>query len=174
MNANVNYEELQQELDPKEMQGDLLMLLSGRQVTVHTNEEADFDYMEDEDVAFTVKNPNSSEDLLIELCGEFSVFFGTWHGTYKASEAEYARMKQDVSAILGGQAAVLTLYAGGKWLGSVLCHEKPAADADAAALLARPEVLPGMADKVRQLGGRMQLVCWDPAENRSVSVLAGQ
>lgn len=171
MNAHVNYDELPTDTtDTGAIQADLLVLLGGQQVTVHTCEEADFDYMEDEDVAFTVKNPHSEEDLLIELCGEFSVFFGTWHGTYKADEAEYDRMKQDVTAILNGQAAVLTLYAGGKWLGGVLCREKPSADADAAALLARPEVLPGMADKVRQLGGRVELVCWDPAQNRTLHV----
>ncbi len=171
MNANVNYDELQ-ELDPREMQGDLLMALSGQQVTVHTSEEADFDYMEAEDVAFVVENPQGGENLLVELCGEFSVFFETWHGTYKAAGTGCEQMKQDIAAILGGQAAALTLYAGGRWLGSVLCPEAPAADADAAALLARPEVLPGMADKVRQLGGCVQLVYWDPARSRTVQVPA--
>ena len=65
----------QGDFDPTEKQGELLMLLSGQQVTVHTSAEDDFDYMENEDVAFVVKNPHSEEDLLIELCGEFSVFF---------------------------------------------------------------------------------------------------
>ena len=174
MNANVNYEELQQELDPKEMQADLLGFLSGQQVTVHTSQEPDFDYMEDEDVAFVVHAPRGTEDLLVELCGEFSVFFGTWHGSYKATEAEYARMKQDITALLAGQAVVLTLYAGGRWLGRVFCPAKPGADADAGALLARPEVLPGMADRLRQQGGRLELVGWDPADCRKLDVPAEQ
>lgn len=166
MNATVNYEG-PQELDPREMQGDLLMLLSGRQVTVHTSEEPDFDYMEAEDTAFVVENPNGGENLLVELCAEFSMFFETWHGSYKATESGYEKMKEDITTILSGKAAALTLHAGGRWLGSVLCTEQPAADADAATVLARPEVLPGMADKVRQLGGRIELVRWDPARNRS-------
>lgn len=164
MNANIHSEEIQ---DTTEKQGDLLMLLSGQRVTVHTSEEPDFDYMEAEDVAFVVENPHGGETLLIELCAEFSLFFETWHGSYKATELDYAKMKQDITAILSGRAAALTLYAGGKWLGSVLCPEKPAAGADAAALLKRPEVLPGMAEKVRQQGGRIEQVCWDPAENRT-------
>lgn len=92
----------QGDFDPTEKQGELLMLLSGQQVTVHTSAEDDFDYMENEDVAFVVKNPHSEEDLLIELCGEFSVFFEKWHGEYPATEEGYAQMTQDVQAVLAG------------------------------------------------------------------------
>lgn len=167
MNAHVNYDETP---DTGAIQEDLLTALSGQHVTVHTSEENDFDYMEEGDVAFVVKNLHNDEDLLVEVCAEFSLFFGLWHGQYKPEEADYDRMKQDIAAILAGNAVVLSLYAGGKWLGSVLCREKLPADADAAALLARPEVLPGMADKVRELGGRVELVYWDPAQNRSLNV----
>ena len=80
MNANINYDEIP---DTSAVQEDLLAALSSQHVTVHTNEEPDFDYMENEDVAFVVKNPHNDEDLLIELGGEFSLFFGLWHGQYK-------------------------------------------------------------------------------------------
>lgn len=100
----------QGDFDPTEKQGELLMLLSGQQVTVHTSAEDDFDYMENEDVAFVVKNPHSEEDLLIELCGEFSVFFEKWHGEYPATEEGYAQMTRDVQAVLAGSAGALSLY----------------------------------------------------------------
>lgn len=35
----------QGDFDPTEKQGELLMLLSGQQVTVHTSAEDDFDYI---------------------------------------------------------------------------------------------------------------------------------
>ena len=73
MNANINYDEIP---DTSAVQEDLLAALSSQHVTVHTNEEPDFDYMENGDVAFVVKNPHNDENLLIELGGEFSVFFG--------------------------------------------------------------------------------------------------
>ena len=54
MNANINYDEIP---DTSAVQEDLLAALSSQHVTVHTNEEPDFDYMENGDVAFVVKNP---------------------------------------------------------------------------------------------------------------------
>ncbi len=114
MNANINYDEIP---DTSAVQEDLLAALSSQHVTVHTNEEPDFDYMENGDVAFVVKNPHNDENLLIELGGEFSVFFGLWHGQYKAVEYDYDRMKKDIAAILEGNAGALSLYADGKWQG---------------------------------------------------------
>ena len=43
MNANINYDEIP---DTSAVQEDLLAALSSQHVTVHTNEEPDFDYME--------------------------------------------------------------------------------------------------------------------------------
>ena len=163
---NANWNSKVEELDPAEKQGDLLMALSAQHVTVHTNEEPDFDYMENEDVAFVVQNPHGTEDLLIELCGEFSVFFEKWHGEYKATEHGYEQMKQDIADILAGKAGALSLYTDDAWRGTTFCPEKPSADADAAALLDRC----WNADKPKaglQSGGRVELVYWDPAENRT-------
>ena len=168
---NANWNSKVEELDPIEKQGDLLMALSGQHVTVHTNEEADFDYMENEDVAFVVQNPHGTEDLLVELCGEFSVFFEKWHGEYKATEDGYAQMKQDIAAILAGQAGALSLYTEAGWQGTAFCPEKPDAEADAAALLERC----WNAEKPKnalQGGGRVELVYWDPAEDRSFEIPA--
>ena len=164
MNANINYDEI---ADTTEKQGDLLMALSGQHVTVHTSEEPDFDYMENEDVAFVVKNPHNEEDLLIEMCGEFSLFFGLWHGQYKAVEYEYEKMKKDIAAILAGNAGVLSLYADDRWLGSTLCPEKVQADADAEKLLERCWEAQGPKDKLLQQGGKVELLYWDPVQNQS-------
>ena len=156
----------QGDFETTEKQGELLMMLSDQQVTVHTSEEPDFDYMENEDVAFVVKNPHNDEDLLLELCGEFSVFFEKWHGEYKATEDGYAQMRQDVQDILAGKAGALSLYTEDGWQGTTLCPEKPAADADAAKLLERCWTAE-KPEHALQKGGRLELVYWDPAGNRS-------
>ena len=139
----------QGDFDPTEKQGELLMLLSGQHVTVHTNEEADFDYMENEDVAFVVKNPHNEPE-----------------------ESDYEHMKRDIAAILAGNAGVLSLYAEDRWLGSTLCPEKVAADADVGALLERCWEKQEPKDKLLAQGGRVELLYWDPAQNRSFVIPA--
>ena len=81
---NTDWNSPQGDFDTAEKQGELLMLLSRQQVTVHTWDDPDFDYMEEQDLALVVQSPSGTEDLLIELCGEFSVFFEKWHGEYAA------------------------------------------------------------------------------------------
>lgn len=133
----------QGDFDPTEKQGELLMLLSGQQVTVHTSAEDDFDYMENEDVAFVVKNPHSEEG--------------------------YAQMTQDVQAVLAGSAGALSLYTEDGWQGTALCTEKPGPDADAAGLLERCWSAE-KPHKPLEKGSRVELVYWDPAQNRTLTV----
>ena len=83
---NTDWNSPQGDFDTAEKQGELLMLLSRQQVTVHTWDDPDFDYMEEQDLALVVQSPTGTEDLLIELCGEFSVFFEKWHGEYAGRE----------------------------------------------------------------------------------------
>ena len=71
----------QGDFDPTEKQGELLMLLSGQQVTVHTSAEDDFDYMENEDVAFVVKNPHSEEDRSWNCAASFPSFLKSGMGS---------------------------------------------------------------------------------------------
>ena len=169
MNANINYDEIP---DTSAVQEDLLAALSSQHETVHTNEEPDFDYMENEAVAFVVKNPHTEENLLIELGGEFSLFFGLWHGQYKAVEYDYDRMKKDIAAILAGNAGALSLYADGRWQGSALCPEKVSADADMEKLLERCWQKQEPKKILLAQGGRVELLYWDPAENKSFMIPA--
>lgn len=123
---NTDWNSPQGDFDTAEKQGELLMLLSRQQVTVHTWDDPDFDYMEEQDLALMVQSPSGTEDLLIELCGEFSVFFEKWHGEYAATAEGYAQLQQDITAILDGKAGALSLYTENGWQGTVLCTELPA------------------------------------------------
>ena len=119
---NTDWNSPQGDFDTAEKQGELLMLLSRQQVTVHTWDDPDFDYMEEQDLALVVQSPTGTEDLLIELCGEFSVFFEKWHGEYAATAEGYAQLQQDITAILDGKAGALSLYTENGWQGTVLVH----------------------------------------------------
>ena len=82
-----------------------------------------------------------------------------------AATAEgYAQLQQDITAILDGKAGALSLYTENGWQGTVLCTELPGAEDAAAALkrcwqAAKP-------DAALPVGSRLELVCWDPAQNR--------
>ena len=125
---NTDWNSPQGDFDTAEKQGELLMLLSRQQVTMHTWDDPDFDYMEEQDLALVVQSPSGTEDLLIELCGEFSVFFEKWHGEYAATAEGYAQLQQDITAILDGKAGALSLYTENGWQGTVLCTELPGAE----------------------------------------------
>ena len=71
-------------------------------------------------------------------------------------------------AILDGKAGALSLYTENGWQGTVLCTELPGAEDAAAALkrcwqAAKP-------DAALPAGSRLELVCWDPAQNRKVQL----
>lgn len=172
MNANLNgyYKEIDRTMDKKD---ELLALLKNQSVSVHTSEEADFDYMENDDLALVVKNPACEEDLQIELGAVFSLFFGLWHGQYDAYNSDYERMKKDLAGILDGSFGAMAFYMGGKWNSSALCRQKLTAETDAAALLNSEDVPPETAEKLRAQGGRIELLYWNPAENRTFEVPAG-
>ena len=63
---NTDWNSPQGDFDTAEKQGELLMLLSRQQVTVHTWDDPDFDYMEEQDLALVVQSPTGTEDLLID------------------------------------------------------------------------------------------------------------
>ena len=169
---NTDWNSPQGDFDTAEKQGELLMLLSRQQVTVHTWDDPDFDYMEEQDLALVVQSPSGTEDLLIELCGEFSVFFEKWHGEYAATAEGYAQLQQDITAILDGKAGALSLYTENGWQGTVLCTELPGAeDAGAAAVLKRCWQT-AKPDTALPAGSRLELVRWDPAQSRKVQLPA--
>ena len=114
---NTDWNSPQGDFDTAEKQGELLMLLSRQKVTVHTWDDPDFDYMEEQNLALVVQSPTGTENLLIELCGEFSVFFEKWHGEYAATAEGYAQLQQDITAILDGKAGALSLYTENGWQG---------------------------------------------------------
>ena len=146
----------------------IAILKDRTEIMTRSWDDPDFDYMEEQDLALVVQSPSGTEDLLIELCGEFSVFFEKWHGEYAATAEGYAQLQQDITAILDGKEGALSLYTENGWQGTVLCTELPGAEDAAAALkrcwqAAKP-------DTALPAGSRLELVCWDPAQNRKVQL----
>ena len=177
MNANLNgyYDEIESTASKKD---ELLELLKNYTVTAHTNEEDEFDYLENDDVTLVVANPLGGEELQIELGAEFSLFFELWQFHYSAYESDYAQMKKDILTLTGGNAGALSFFTDGKWIGSTFCPEVPAADAKSTDLIAkywaREDDSPAQKNKKTLLtrGGEIRFTCWDPAKNRTFPVPA--
>ena len=82
---------------------DLLQFLNGYEVSVYSNSDEGYDYLEDNDLMLVVKNPYCDETLDIELAGEFSLFFAGWHTHYFTYEFDYEEMKKDIMGLLKGK-----------------------------------------------------------------------
>ena len=72
-------------------------------------------------------------------------------------------------AVLAGSAGALSLYTEDGWQGTALCTEKPGPDADAAGLLERCWSAE-KPHKPLEKGSRVELVYWDPAQDRTLTV----
>ena len=90
-------------------------------------------------------------------------------GSTPATEEGYAQMTRDVQAVLAGSAGALSLYTEDGWQGTALCTEKSGPDADAAGLLERCWSAE-KPHKPLEKGSRVELVYWDPAQNRTLTV----
>lgn len=175
MKANLNgyYDEIESTASKKD---ELLELLKDYSVSAHTNEEDEFDYLENDDVTLVVKNPLGGEDLQIELGAEFSLFFELWHLHYSAYKADYERMKKDILTIVGGNSGAMTFFADGKWVGSTLCPEIPAEDAKGTDLVEKywawedDSPASKSKEKLLTLGGEIRFTCWNPANDRTFPV----
>lgn len=169
MKANLNgyYKEIEKTTAQK---ADLLALLSGQKVDEYTNEDADFDYMENDDVALVVRNPHGGEDLIVELGAEFSLFFEKWQGHYDVFQSDYAQLKKDITAILSGMAGTVNLLAGGRWVSSALCSGIPETSADPEELLKRYDAGDEITRRMHQQGGTIEVVCWQPSQTRRFTV----
>ena len=83
---------------------------------------------------------------------------------------EYIHGREFTVAILDGKAGALSLYTENGWQGTVLCTELPGAE-DAAAVLKRCWQA-AKPDAALPAGSRLELVCWDPVQNRKVQLPA--
>ena len=77
-----------------------------------------------------------------------------------------------VPAILDGKAGALSLYTENGWQGTVLCTELPGAEDDGAAAALKRCWQAAKPDAALPAGSRLELVCWDPAQNRKQQLAA--
>lgn len=152
---------------------DLLHFLKGYEVSVYSNSDDGYDYLEDNDLMLVVKNPYCDETLDIELAGEFSLFFAGWHTHYFTYEYDYEEMKKDIIGLLKGNIGALTIETSEGWLGSTLCKDEVSHLSDEMQLLKKSFQHGETIDKFSRLGGVIKITYWNPADTISFDVAPG-
>lgn len=152
---------------------DLLQFLKGYEVSVYSNSDEGYDYLEDNDLMLVVKNPYCNETLDIELAGEFSLFFAGWHTHYFTYEYDYEEMKKDIMGLLKGDMGALIVETAEGWLGSSLCKDDVSHLTDEMQLLKNSLHHGETIDKFKRLGGRIKIVYWNPTDTISFDVVSG-
>lgn len=165
------YDEIEITASKKE---DLLKFLKGYEVSVYSNSDEGYDYLEDNDLMLVVKNPYCDETLDIELAGEFSLFFAGWHTHYFTYEYDYEEMKKDIMGLLKGDMGALIVETSEGWLGSSLCKDDVSHLTDEMQLLKNSFHHGETVDKFKQLGGRIKIVYWNPTDTISFDVVSGE
>lgn len=152
---------------------DLVQLLNGYEVSVYSNSDEGYDYLEDNDLMLVVKNPYCDETLDIELAGEFSLFFAGWHTHYFTYEYDYEEMKKDIMGLLKGDIGALIVNTSEGWLCSTLCKKEVNHLTDELQLLKTSTRHEETIDKFVKLGGCIKVVHWNPADTISFDVIGG-
>ena len=152
---------------------DLLQLLNGYEVSVYSNSDEGYDYLEDNDLMLVVKNPYCDETLDIELSGEFSLFFAGWHSHYFTYEYDYEEMKKDIIGLLKGDIGALVVNTSEGWLCSNLYKKDVDHLTDEIQLLKDSIRHEETVDKFLKLGGCIKIVYWNPADTISFDVCGG-
>lgn len=165
------YDEIEITASKKE---DLLQFLKGYEVSVYSNSDEGYDYLEDNDLMLVVKNPYCDETIDIELAGEFSLYFAGWHTHYSPYEYDYGEMKNDIMGLLKGDMGALIVETSEGWLGSSLCRDEVSHLTDEMQLLKNSFHHGETVDKFKRLGGCIKIVYWNPTDTLSFDVVSGE
>lgn len=105
------------EIEVLDRKDEILSILAQYDPVVHTNAEADYDYLEDDCVSITVSE-DGKERLYVDLDGEFTLGFGGWHAHYAPCCSDYNEFLSDLKDILENQLCSVCIKCNDRWMGS--------------------------------------------------------
>lgn len=153
-------------LMPENVYDDVLELLRGFEVIEHSPQEEDWCHLCDSDFGLEVKNPHpGGVPLLIDLAGNFSVFFGEWHAHYDACLDDYEDwFRPAVKNLLTNARCTLWLAdANGEWMESILSESALRRDCSLDAALRECDIHEEMHERLDKLGGLIKVSYFDPS-----------
>lgn len=109
---------------PSSKKHELLDIFQDYTIEEHTCKEELYSYLTNEGEVIIIKNPNSKNDISIEISDEFTLFFADWHGHFDPYEEDYREMVQVIFDILRGKRCAVAAYSKNNWLGSSLLEKE--------------------------------------------------
>ena len=115
--------------------------------SIHTNADADYDYLEEKECTVVIRNPICEHHIEFEMAGEFSLFFAGWHCHYYTYEYDFSEMVRDAENIIGNRCCVIVVKRGDAWVGS--CFSENTESIDAAYIKDRFKCSESMPEELR-------------------------
>lgn len=160
------------EINPTDKAEEIKTLLMGLNSEVKTSTDEGYTWLQDHSICVIAHNPTHEKMLEIELeeQGKFSLFFGGHHCHYCADAEEYARLSDDIQAILENRLCAATICYGDKqWLGSRLVNEESIYapyQKNFEFVLKHQE----FSDKIKECGGVISYLFWDSNKDVQISI----
>lgn|GEM_PF-2705730 len=105
------------DIDVFSKKDEILAELSGYNPVVHTNQEEDFDWLEDGCFSITISR-DGEEVLYVDLDGEITLGFGGWHAHYSPYRLDYGKFLTDLRNVLGNKMCAVMVTCNNEWMGS--------------------------------------------------------
>lgn len=147
---------------PFKKKDDIKSFFDKYEIIEHTNSESNYEYLEENDVVLEIVNPYRDENLFIEIAGEFTLYFSSWHSHYFTYEYDYKEMKNDALAIINGEYAALCFFIDDEWFGATLLKEEISHLVSPRDLIAKMNFSEEHLQKIRDKGVVILADYWKP------------
>lgn len=141
---------------------------------VHTNADADYDYLDDISYCITLRNA-AGDEMFIDLEGEFTLTFQGWHTHYFCEQEWYDELKEDIMAYLKNEIGAVTFAINGKWFGSTTTSKPVETKEQALEIVAR--MYRGEREfqrKIHREGVEVHSSFWDSSLNSIIKLEPGE
>ena len=105
------------EIDVSSKKDEIMAELEGYHPVIHTNQEKEFDWLEEGDLSITVSK-GGEEVLYIDLNGEITLGIGGWHTHYAPYRLDYGAFLADLRNVLGNKMCAVVIKCNHEWMGS--------------------------------------------------------
>lgn len=149
---------------------EILDLFAGCDIIEHFPGEDKYDYLEEGEIEYEIKNPGSENDawlILPEEYGEITFGIGETHSHYDWFEFDMQYLEWEIQSFLLGSMYAVSIYAGDEWMGSTTYHGNldEMTYRDFLKLFHLP---PEFKAELKEKGGKVVATNWDLKKSRTI------